>query len=590
MSDESRSKGQSVDLHPGVPMHEPAGATPLTMSSGPDEDKESLLQLPSNLPSTNHSQVKLVQERAADGTTQHVEPGQKAKGEVMQDVKTTKMYVKDKQPAYSLGHTKNAPSLGYVDHGNLIGVAHAFPNRNGGNSRADTAGEPTASNPGSRRGSQDLNLNGPNERQLLVEQLRAIIHEEVQMANRGHAQDLKAETEDQLKAAVEEITNKPARSGDNTDEHSQGAKGGNNAHISTRDAASDYTKAEILPQQRHDGAVMALRAVADGVEAEMRENDADVNDDADFPNPWAKLRYHMREPFAEFLGCFILMIFGDGINNQVFLSQMVDPASQKGNYLSISLGWGIATMFGVATAGGISGGLINPAVTLALAVWRGFPWKKVPIYIAAQIAGAYAGSMCIYGLYVNATRMVDPNQTKATAQLYTTFPADFITTPSTRITGFYNEILATAVLLIIVLGIGDANNTPPVDGMAPLVLMWAITGIGATMGWQTAYALNPARDLGPRLMLYTVGYSPDLLWTFDAWYWLIVPLLGTLVGAQVGCFIYDSLIYTGAESPMNKRWQFSDLGRMRRRRQTASARRPSTSPALDTIETAESKV
>lgn len=102
----------------------------------------------------------------------------------------------------------------------------------------------------------------------------------------------------------------------------------------------------------------------------------------------------------------------------------------------------------------------------------------------------------IYGLYVNPIREVDPGQTQTTAEYFTTFPAEFITTPSTRISGFYNEVYATAILLIVILAVNDGSNSPPPDGMAPIVLLWLITGIGATLGWQTAYAVNPARDLG----------------------------------------------------------------------------------------------
>lgn len=94
----------------------------------------------------------------------------------------------------------------------------------------------------------------------------------------------------------------------------------------------------------------------------------------------------------------------------------------------------------------------------------------------------------IYGLYVNPIRMVDPNQTETSAQFFTTFPATFIRTQSTRITGFYNEVYASAILLIVILAINDGSNSPPPDGMAPIVLLWLITGIGATLGWQTAYA------------------------------------------------------------------------------------------------------
>lgn len=166
------------------------------------------------------------------------------------------------------------------------------------------------------------------------------------------------------------------------------------------------------------------------------------------------------------------MIFGNGINVQVTVSKLYDPENAKGDYLSISFGWGLGVLFGVILAGGISGGHINPALTLALAVWRRFPWRKVPVYICAQMAGALVGSLMIYGLYVVPIRLVDPMQTETTAALFTTYPAEFLRTQSTRITTFYNEVFATAVLAAVVFALGDSNNTPPPEGMAPLILMW----------------------------------------------------------------------------------------------------------------------
>ncbi|PWN44279.1 aquaporin, partial [Ceraceosorus guamensis] len=263
----------------------------------------------------------------------------------------------------------------------------------------------------------------------------------------------------------------------------------------------------------------------------------------------------LREPFAEFLGTAVLMIFGNGINVQVTVSKLYDASDAKGDYLSISFGWGLGVLFGVTLAGGISGGHINPALTLALAVWRRFPWRKVPVYICAQMAGALVGSLMIYGLYVVPIRIVDPMQTETTAALFTTYPAEFLRTQSTRITTFYNEVFATAVLAAVVFALGDSNNTPPPEGMAPLILMWLIMAIGATLGWQSAYCVNPARDWGPRMMLSMVGYQG--LWSFNAGYFAWTPLLATVVGAQVGAFLYDALIYTGGDSPLNRPWRWN---------------------------------
>lgn len=91
-----------------------------------------------------------------------------------------------------------------------------------------------------------------------------------------------------------------------------------------------------------------------------------------------------------------------------------------------------------------------------------------------------------YGLYHVPVNIIDPAKTEATAQYFTTYPAEFIRSSGTRLVGIYNEIYATAVVLIVILAINDGSNTPPPDGMAPIVLLWLITGIGATLGWQTA--------------------------------------------------------------------------------------------------------
>lgn len=364
--------------------------------------------------------------------------------------------------------------------------------------------------------------------------LLTTVREEVSHANRGHAERL------------ERVVTENIAMDDN-----KGAGAGGLPPVATMARSQDHHSESDAASDKRD----TKTTIIDPLEAERGITEGNV-DDYEFPNPWAKLRYRLREPFAEALGCFILMTFGDGINVQALFSAEVDPTAQKGNYLSVSFGWGIAVAMAVYVCGGVSGH-INPAVTVSLALFRGFPWKKVPGYIFAQIVGATFGALCIYGLYVIPVRMVDPEQTQLSAQYFTTFPADFIMTKGTRILGFYNEVYASAVLLMVILAVNDGSNTPPPDGMAPLVLLWLITGIGATLGWQTAYAVNPARDLGPRIALSIVGYRG--LWTFDAWYWAYTPLLGPLVGAPLGCLIYDALIYTGAESPLNKPWKWSDI-------------------------------
>ncbi|KII90783.1 hypothetical protein PLICRDRAFT_697263 [Plicaturopsis crispa FD-325 SS-3] len=270
------------------------------------------------------------------------------------------------------------------------------------------------------------------------------------------------------------------------------------------------------------------------------------------PNRWSRVREHIREPAAEFLGTMILVIFGTAIDCQVTLSGNtgVSP-SPKGEYLSISFGWAVGTALGVWMCAGISGGHINPAVTLALATWRDFPWKKVPGFILAQLLGGLCGAGAVYANYFHAIDIFEGGRgirtTPGTASLFSTYALDYMTSVSC----FFDEFLGTVVLILVVLAVTDRRNTPPPNGLVPLVLFITILGIGAALGMQTGYAINPARDLGPRLLTSMVGYGKDV-YTFRNHYWLWCPVIAPIIGAQFGTFVYDALLYTGSESILNR--------------------------------------
>ncbi|TFK52238.1 major intrinsic protein superfamily membrane channel protein [Heliocybe sulcata] len=271
-----------------------------------------------------------------------------------------------------------------------------------------------------------------------------------------------------------------------------------------------------------------------------------------YPNRWARIREYIREPAAEFLGTMILIIFGAGVDCQVVLSGNTAVASSpKGDYLSLNFGWAVGTSLGVWISGGVSGGHINPAVTLALATWRGFPWKKVPIFIFAQVMGALCGAAIVYANYFHAIDIFEGGAgirtTPGTASLFSTYAIDYMT----NVSCFFSEFMATAVLLLIVLSITDKDNGPPPPGLVPLSLFIAILGIGASLGMETGYAINPARDLGPRLLTAMVGYGSDVF-TFRNQYWLWCPVIAPILGAQAGTLIYDGLIFKGGESIVNK--------------------------------------
>ncbi|KAJ7079819.1 putative aquaporin 4 [Mycena belliarum] len=269
------------------------------------------------------------------------------------------------------------------------------------------------------------------------------------------------------------------------------------------------------------------------------------------PNAWSKYRLMYREYVAEFLGVCVLIVFGTGVDCQVVLSSVTGVASsQKGDYLSINFGWAIGTAMGVWVSGGISGGHINPAVTVMLATYRGFPWKKVPGYIAAQTLGGLVGAALVYANYYHAINIFEGGsevRTLATAGLFSTYALDYMTSVSC----FFSEFLATAVLVVVVLAMGDKKNSPPPAGLAPLVLFILILGIGACLGMQTGYAINPARDLGPRLFTAMAGYGKQVF-TFRSHYWLWCPVIAPFLGAQAGAIFYDAFLYLGDETPFNR--------------------------------------
>lgn len=310
-------------------------------------------------------------------------------------------YRKEKKPDFSLARSKGAARIDHSTyHGAPIGLAHSMPHSGGLSRRSSMEGSHGRTTPPVMESTA-----------AVLDQLRILIRDEIRNATRGHADELRQHMNDAIEQAGEVTVAK--RTSSDTD-----------TRINVTSPSTD-----------------ALQSEKSSTQLEEEEGDQQV----DFPNPWARIRYKMREPFAEFLACFVLITFGDGINVQVVASSLYNPDNPKGSYLSISFGWGIAVMMAVYVSGGISGGHINPGVTLALACFRGFPFRKVPIYIAAQLAGAIMGALCIYGLYSVPLRIIDPDQTEVTASLFTTYPATFLRgSPALRAMTAYNEIYASA--------------------------------------------------------------------------------------------------------------------------------------------------
>jgi MIP family channel proteins len=249
------------------------------------------------------------------------------------------------------------------------------------------------------------------------------------------------------------------------------------------------------------------------------------------------LRGTSREVAAECLGTFVLMTFGLGVVAQVVLSE-----HSAGDYLSINIGWGLAVAMAVYVAGGVSGAHLNPAVTIALAMRRGFPWQKVGPYIASQFAGAFAASAVVFATYREALDHFDGGVRQVTgplgtAGIWATYPQAFL---SVFPGGFIDQLVGTALLVGMVFALSDVRNTAPPPRLTPVLVGLTVLLIGMTFGYNAGYAINPARDLGPRLFTAVAGWGPDVFRASNHWWW--VPLVAPCLGGVAGGFIYDLLI------------------------------------------------
>jgi MIP family channel proteins len=244
----------------------------------------------------------------------------------------------------------------------------------------------------------------------------------------------------------------------------------------------------------------------------------------------------VREMLAEFLGTFVLIMFGVGVVAQVVLS-----GEANGSYLSINLCWGLAVVMGVYVAAGVSGAHINPAVTVALAVHRGFPWRKVAPYIAAQVAGAFLASLVVFLTYREAFDAFDGGVRQVagpqgTAGIFATYPKPYLSTFG----GLVDQIVGTALLVGCIFAIGDNRNAAPPAWLSPIVVGLLVVAIGMAFGANAGYAINPARDFGPRLFTALAGWNLEVFQVNAHWWW--VPIVGPVVGGILGGLVYDALV------------------------------------------------
>ncbi len=244
-------------------------------------------------------------------------------------------------------------------------------------------------------------------------------------------------------------------------------------------------------------------------------------------------RYSLRaELIAEFLGTFTLIIFGDGVVAMVNLFGSGQPGEiVHGGFTNITLAWGLAVTMGIYVAGRISGAHLNPAVTLAFAVRRGFPWRKVIPYSLVQTAGAFVAAAMVFWNYHPAFLKADPGLTH-TAGVFTTFPAF----PALLSAGLLDQFIGTGLLLFLIFAVIDERNQPPAI-LTPLIVGLIVVVIGMSFGGMHGYAINPARDFGPRLFTVIAGFKNNGLSDGELVFW--VPIVGPLAGGVAGAALYD---------------------------------------------------
>lgn len=243
---------------------------------------------------------------------------------------------------------------------------------------------------------------------------------------------------------------------------------------------------------------------------------------------------------AEFLGTALLIFFGTGC------VAALKVAGASFGLWEISIIWGVGVSMAIYLTAGVSGAHLNPAVSIALWLFAGFEKHKLPFYILAQIAGAFCGALLVYTLYSGlflefeqANQMVRGSQASLElASVFSTFPNPVLSTGQ----AFMVEVVITAILMGVIMSLTDDNNGLPRGPMAPLLIGLLIAVIGSAMGPLTGFAMNPARDFGPKLMTFVTGWGEISLTGGRDIPYFLVPIFAPILGACIGAAVYRGMI------------------------------------------------
>jgi len=260
------------------------------------------------------------------------------------------------------------------------------------------------------------------------------------------------------------------------------------------------------------------------------------------------------EYWAEFFGTFVLICFGDGVVAMLWAligsgRSSAGALQSSGDWLLITWGWALAVVFAVYTVGGVTGAHINPAITFGAAIRRQLPWSKVPGYWIAQTVGAFVGAALVYAVYKAAISDYETanhivrgqSNSVATYSTFATFPAKYF---HTWLGPFVDQVVGTFFLALFVWAVTDEFNLPVGSNMAPWIVGMIVMAVGISFGANAGYAINPARDFGPRIFALVAGWGkiafPGDYGNVNTYFW--IPIVGPLVGAGIASVMYDVFI------------------------------------------------
>jgi glycerol uptake facilitator protein len=253
---------------------------------------------------------------------------------------------------------------------------------------------------------------------------------------------------------------------------------------------------------------------------------------------------------AELFGTMIIILFGAGVVAQVVTTS--GTKAPAGGHDAIAWAWGLGVTLGIYVSARISGAHLNPAVTLALAAFKGFEWRKVAPYVVAQFVGAFLGALVVRFTYSDLIAAVDPGHTIATQGIFSTLPGNGAYEVSVT-NAFFDQVVGTAILVFVIFALTTASNNPPLANIGPLIVGLLVVGIGMAWGVNAGYAINPARDFGPRVASIISGYGgalKDQNGYLYFWVPIVAPVLGGLIGGALFTYLLEPhLADEGPEDP-----------------------------------------